>query len=60
MAGSFTLLTTTPGPDVAFIHNRQMVVLQREQWKEWLDLAKPESELLAPLPAGSLEVQQVR
>lgn len=60
MAGSFTLLTTTPGPDVALIHNRQMVVLQREQWKDWLDLAKPEFDLLVPLSAGSLEVEQVR
>ena len=57
---SFTLLTTAPGPDVAPIHNRQMVVLRRDQWKAWLDLTASEAELLAPLPAGSLEVERVR
>lgn len=58
--GTFTLLTTTPGPDVAPIHDRQMVVLGRDWWKAWLDLTRPEAELLAPLPAGSLTVEQVR
>ncbi len=57
---SFTLLTTAPGPDVAPIHDRQMVVLKREDWIHWLDLTKPESELMQPLPAGSLSVEQVR
>lgn len=56
----FTLLTTEPGPDVAPIHDRQMVVLERRDWRAWLDLARPEAELLRPLPAGSLEVEQVR
>ena len=49
---AFTLLTTEPGPDVAPIHNRQMVVLERANWLGWLDLIRPESELLRPLPAG--------
>jgi putative SOS response-associated peptidase YedK len=57
---TFTLLTTSPGPDVAPIHSRQMVVLRRDDWKSWLDLSKPEPELLAPLPPGSLTVEQVR
>jgi putative SOS response-associated peptidase YedK len=57
---SFTLLTTAPGPDVAPIHDRQMVVLRQSHWRAWLELAKPEVELLAPLPAGSLQVEQVR
>ena len=57
---TFTLLTTAPGLDVAPIHNRQMVVLRREDWRSWLDLTKPESRLLAPLPPGSLHVDQVR
>jgi putative SOS response-associated peptidase YedK len=29
---AFTLLTTEPDPDVAPIHNRQMVVLDRADW----------------------------
>ncbi len=57
---SFTLLTTAPGPDVAPIHSRQMVVLRRDDWKSWLDLTKPEAKLLKALLAGSLAVEQVR
>ena len=57
---SFTLLTTEPGPDVAPIHDRQMVILERADWAAWLDLTRPEAELLQPLPAGSLAVEQVR
>jgi putative SOS response-associated peptidase YedK len=57
---AFTLLTTEPGPDVAPIHDRQMVVLDRADWVAWLDLTRPEAELLKPLPAGTLEVEQVR
>ena len=57
---AFTLLTTEPGPDVAPIHNRQMVVLERSDWHAWLNLERPEAELLRPLPPGSLTVEQVR
>jgi putative SOS response-associated peptidase YedK len=57
---AFTILTTEPGPDVAPIHNRQVVVLDRADWLAWLDLTRPEAELLRPLPAGSLSVEQVR
>lgn len=57
---AFTMLTTAPGPDVAAIHNRQVVVLRPEDWRHWLHLTRPESELLHPLPAGSLTVEQVR
>jgi putative SOS response-associated peptidase YedK len=37
-----------------------MVVLDRADWLAWLDLTLPESELLRPLPAASLAVEQVR
>jgi hypothetical protein len=37
-----------------------MVVLDRSDWLAWLDLSRPEAELLRPLPAGSLFVEQVR
>jgi putative SOS response-associated peptidase YedK len=57
---AFTLLTTEPGPDVAPIHNRQVVVLERSDWQAWLNLERPEAELLRPLPPGSLTVEQVR
>lgn len=57
---AFTMLTTEPGPDVAPIHNRQVVVLRPEDWRHWLELSKTESDLLKPLPAGSLDVEIVR
>ena len=57
---AFTILTTAPGPDVPPIHNRQIVVLPKADWMAWLDLTRPEAELLKPLPPGSLTVEQVR
>jgi putative SOS response-associated peptidase YedK len=57
---AFTLLTTAPGPDVAPIHDRQMVVLNRSEWSAWLEQTGNETDLLRPLPAGSLHVEQVR
>ena len=57
---AFTLLTTEPSPDVAPIHDRQVVVLEREDWAAWLDQTRPEGELLRPLSEGRLMVEQVR
>jgi putative SOS response-associated peptidase YedK len=57
---TFTLLTAEPGPDVAPIHNRQIVVLRPEDWAAWIHLTKSEAELLKALPAGSLSVETVR
>jgi putative SOS response-associated peptidase YedK len=53
---AFTLLTTTPGPDVAPYHGRQVALLRPDQWSPWLTYAQPASELLGPSPAGMLEV----
>src|SRR3954449_5133034 len=36
-AAAFTMLTCEPGPDVAPIHNRQIVVLDRSEWAAWLN-----------------------
>jgi putative SOS response-associated peptidase YedK len=57
---AFTLLTTEPGPDVAPIHDWQMVILERSDWSAWLEQTTNEAELLRTLPAGSLNVEQVR
>jgi putative SOS response-associated peptidase YedK len=57
---AFTILTTEPSRDVAPIHNRQMVILERNDWAAWLDLTRSEATLLRPLPQGSLQVEQVR
>lgn len=58
-APAFTMLTCEPGADVAPIHNRQVVVLDRAQWLNWLDPKFPEKELLRPSPAGSLFVEKI-
>jgi len=57
---SFTMLTTTPGPDIAPYHDRQVCVLAPKDWAAWLFLTTPEADLLKPLPAGSLVVETVR
>ena len=59
-SGSFTLLTTEPGPDVSKIHDRQMVVLNRSEWSAWLEQTGNEPDLLCPLPEGSLAAELER
>jgi putative SOS response-associated peptidase YedK len=56
---AFTMLTCEPGPDIAPYHSRQAAVLTRENWTRWLDPAVPAGELIRPLEAGSLAVEQV-
>jgi len=53
---AFSLLTTTPSPDVAPYHSRQIVLLRPAQWQRWLQSPDPVGDLLQPLPAGSLKV----
>jgi putative SOS response-associated peptidase YedK len=55
---AFALLTVDAGPDVAPLHTRQPVVLDRAHWGAWLDPATPARDLLYPSPAGSLQVMQ--
>jgi len=57
---AFTMLTTSPGPDVEPYHSRQVVVLPPADWAAWIYLTKPEKDLLRPLPKGSLDVRTVR
>jgi putative SOS response-associated peptidase YedK len=57
---AFAMLTTAPGPDVEPIHDRQIVVLPTGSWSAWLNLNRPEAEILRALPAGSLGVRTVR
>lgn len=56
---AFTMLTHEPSPDVAPYHHRSVAVLPPPQWARWLDHTVPAQELLVPLPAGSLSVEQV-
>lgn len=57
---SFTMLTTEPGPDIDPVHDRQVCMLQPEDWAAWLFLTRAGEELLRPLPAGTLVVEVVR
>src|SRR3954470_7356820 len=55
---AFTMLTVDPGPDVAPYHNRQVVVLERDDWAAWLDLSIAAEDLVRPSPAGTLAVER--
>jgi putative SOS response-associated peptidase YedK len=56
----FTLLTTEPGPDIAPLHDRQVVLPPRHQWAAWLDVSAKDAPPITPLPAGSLNIRQIR
>jgi putative SOS response-associated peptidase YedK len=58
--GCFAMLTTEPGPDVKPYHDRQICLLKPQSGIDWLKLSRPESELLKPLPKGTLEHRQTR
>jgi putative SOS response-associated peptidase YedK len=55
---AFTMLTMEPGPDIDPYHDRQIAILDRQDWAAWLDPAVPAKEILRPLPAGSLLIEQ--
>jgi putative SOS response-associated peptidase YedK len=52
----FTLLTTAPGPDMTPYHDRQVVIVPRESWGDWLSGAPGSESLLKAGPEGSLRV----
>ena len=56
---AFTMLTMEPGPDIAPYHDRQIAILDREDWSAWLDPSISAKSILKALPPGTLEVQQV-
>lgn len=56
---AFTMLTMEPGPDIAPYHDRQIVILERDAWTDWLDPTVSAQSLIRPLPSGSLLVEQV-
>lgn len=56
---AFTMLTMAPGPDITPYHDRQIVILERDAWADWLDPSVSTKTLIKPLPAGSLFVEQV-
>jgi putative SOS response-associated peptidase YedK len=54
----WTMLTTEPGPDIKPYHDRQIVLLSAEQGRDWLDLTRPQPEILAPAATGTLNVER--
>ncbi|HWJ75222.1 MAG TPA: SOS response-associated peptidase [Kaistia sp.] len=56
---AFTMLTMEPGPDISPYHDRQIVILERDAWADWLDPIVPAQSLIRPLAAGALAVEQV-
>ncbi|WP_312204494.1 SOS response-associated peptidase family protein [Brevundimonas sp.] len=57
--GAFAMLTTEPGPDLAPYHDRQIVLLPQDAGVHWLDLSAAQDMMLAPCPAGSLDVRRI-
>ncbi|MEZ2127687.1 MULTISPECIES: SOS response-associated peptidase family protein [unclassified Sinorhizobium] len=53
---AYAILTVEASNDIKPFHDRQMAVVRREQRTAWLDLTRPQDELLRPLPAGSFKV----
>ena len=53
---AFTMLTCAPGPDIAPYHSRQIVLMPRASWVDWLGGVVPAAALIAPTPAGTLTV----
>jgi len=56
---AFTMLTMEAGPDIAPYHDRQIVVLERDAWADWLDPSIPAKSLIKPLGAGKLAVELI-
>ena len=55
---AFAMLTTSPGSDIAPYHDRQIVVLDREEGAAWLNQAMAVN-LAFPLEAGRLQIVKV-
>jgi len=55
---SFTILTTAPGPDCAPYHNRQPVILERDQWATWLDLSADPAPCMRAGLEGAIAVER--
>lgn len=54
----YAILTIEANADVARYYDRQMAVLRRRHRMDWLDLSRPEHELLQPLPMGAFRIER--
>ncbi|MGE0767954.1 MAG: SOS response-associated peptidase family protein [Hyphomicrobiaceae bacterium] len=55
---SYAILTVEANDDIAPYHDRQMAVLRRDERMAWLDLTRPESQLLRPLPKATYRIEE--
>jgi hypothetical protein len=46
-------------PDIAPYHDRQVAVLERGRWADWLDVNVPAQSVLQPLSVNTLHVEAV-
>ena len=46
---SYTVITTTPKPELAFIHDRMPVILHRENLDQWLQTTNNPAQTVLPL-----------
>jgi putative SOS response-associated peptidase YedK len=57
---SFVIMATTPNAEIADLHNRMPVILEREGWPTWLGETEGNSTaLLRPAPDGLLWVRPI-
>ncbi|BAB54889.1 mll9711 (plasmid) [Mesorhizobium japonicum MAFF 303099] len=57
---AYAILTIQAYDDISPYHDRQMVVLRRDERSVWLDMTHPEHEVLRPLPGASLAISHLR
>jgi putative SOS response-associated peptidase YedK len=57
---AYAILTIQANDDIAPYHDRQMVVLRRDERSAWLDMTHPEHEILRPLPGASFAISRLR
>lgn len=55
---AYAILTIQANADVAPYQDRQMAVLRRRERMDWLDLSRPEHELLQPLPMRAFRIER--
>jgi putative SOS response-associated peptidase YedK len=55
---SYAVLTIAANPDIAPFHDRQMAVLPPADRLAWLDLTRPEAQLLRPLAPHSFRFER--
>jgi len=57
---SFTILTTTPNAEMAELHDRIPVILEKQDWPVWLgEVEGDHVALMQPAPDGLLRTWQV-